>query len=339
MEETIFGRTGLTVSRTGFGGILIQRIPFEQSTALLKHAYEHGITLYDTANIYGTSEERIGIALNHVRDKIVLCTKSFPMDPEKVMENIDNSLKMLKTGYIDVFQIHNPPFVPRPEGDDGLYDCFLKAKAQGKIRYIGITSHRKNIAREAVLSGLYDTLQYPISYISTDEELSLVDLCREHNVGFLAMKGLCGGLLTNAKAAFAFLRQYKNIIPIWGMQKMSELEEFLSYEENPPLLDAAIQSVIKADKAELAGNFCRSCGYCLPCPAGIPISNAARIIFLLGRTVKEQYLTPEWQDSMRKIDDCTNCGHCKEHCPYGLDTPALLKQQQKGYFKILAEEA
>jgi aryl-alcohol dehydrogenase-like predicted oxidoreductase len=337
MQYTILGKTGLTVSRTGFGCIPIQRVSYDESTALLQHAYEHGVTLFDTANAYTTSEDRIGKALHHVRDKIVLCTKSGAQTPDKVMENIENSLRMFKTDYIDVFQLHNPSFVPRPEGKDGLYACALKAKEQGKIRYIGITSHSKDNAKEAVLSGLYDTLQYPLSYLSSDEELALAGLCREHNTGLLAMKGLCGGLISNAKAAFAFLRQYDNVIPIWGIQKMHELDEFLLYENEPPLLDGGLLSAIETDKAELSGNFCRCCGYCLPCPAGIPINNAARITFLIRRMVKEHWVTPEWKKNMRLIDNCTNCGHCKENCPYGLDIPALLKRQQAEYFKIVEE--
>ena len=338
MERTIFGKTGLTVSRTGFGGIPIQRVSFDESTALLRHAYEHGVTLYDTANSYTTSEERIGIALHHVRDKIVICTKSKAISPDEVMKNIENSLRMLQTDHVDVFQAHNPPFIPRPGGEDGVYECMLKAKEQGKIRHIGITSHSLDRARDAVLSGLYDTVQYPLSYISTDKELALIDLCREHNMGVLAMKALCGGLLTNVKAAFAFLRQYGNVVPIWGMQRMSELEEFLAYEKNPPLLDASLLKTVEADKAELSVNFCRSCGYCMPCPSGIQIPTAARITFLLRRSRKERHFTEEWQNNMRHIDNCTGCGHCKAHCPYGIDTPKLLKRQQAEYFEMLAAE-
>jgi aryl-alcohol dehydrogenase-like predicted oxidoreductase len=335
MQQTIFGRTRLTVSRTGFGCIPIQRITYQESTVLLQHAYENGVTLYDTANGYTTSEERIGIAFHHVRNKIVLCTKSGAQTPDKVMENIENSLQMLRTDYIDVFQFHNPASVPRPEGEDELYNCALKAKAQGKIRHIGITAHSKDNAKEAVLSGLYDTLQSPLSYLSSAQELALIELCREYNIGLLAMKGLCGGLIGNAKAAFAFLRQYENVIPIWGMQKISELNEFLLYESEPPVLNGGLKDAIEADKAELSGSFCRCCGYCLPCPVGIPINNAARITFLMRRAVKEHWLSSEWQKNMRLIDDCTGCGRCKEHCPYGLDILALLKSQQEDYFKLL----
>ena len=335
MEHIIFGRTELTASRTGFGCIPIQRISYGESSALLRKAYENGVTLYDTANAYTTSEERIGIALGDVRHKIILCTKSGASNPEAIMKNLENSLKMLKTDYIDVFQVHNPSFVPRPGEENGVYDCLIKAKSQGKINHIGITSHSKDIALEAILSDLYDTLQYPLSYLTAPEELELIERCRERNIGLLAMKGLCGGLLTNIRAAFAFLRQYENAVPIWGIQKISELDEFLSYEENPPLFDGELKKAIESDRLELSGNFCRACGYCLPCPANIPITMAARMTFILGRMVRENFITPEWQENMRRIDDCVNCGHCKNNCPYNLDTPNLLKRQQTEYFESL----
>ena len=332
MEYTTFGRTGLTVSRTGFGCIPIQRIPYEASTALLRHAFEQGVTLYDTANAYTTSEERIGLALGDVRGKIIVCTKSAPSAPETIAANLANSLRMLKTDYIDVYQVHNPPFVPKPGGADGIYDCLLAAKARGAIRFIGITAHNRLVAEEAAVSGLYDTIQYPLSYLSSAEEIDLVLLCQKNNIGYLAMKGLCGGLLTHTRGAFAFLRQYEPVVPIWGMQKMEELNEFLAYENEPPVMDEALKASIETEREELSGSFCRSCGYCLPCPAGIPIPNAARITFLMRRAVRAHFVTEEWQRNMRRIDDCTGCGHCKAHCPYGLDTPKLLKTQQRDYF-------
>jgi predicted aldo/keto reductase-like oxidoreductase len=177
-------------------------------------------------------------------------------------------------------------------------------------------------------------LQYPFSYLSSEDELSLIDLCREKNIGILGMKALCGGIITNAKAAFAFLRRYEELIPIWGIQFMKELEEILSYENNPPVLDAALLEQIEADKKELSGVFCRACGYCLPCPANIPIPMAARMEFLMGRMVAENFKTLEWQENMRRIDDCTNCGHCKANCPYELNVPELLKRQKTAYMKF-----
>ena len=339
MEKIIFGRTGMTVSRTGFGAIPIQRLSYGDSTELLRYAYENGVTLYDTANGYTTSEDRIGTALSHARENICLCTKSGAPTPDKLTQNIENSLRMLRTDHIDVFQFHNPAFVPCPGGDDGLYDRILELKKQGKVRFIGISFHSAGRAAEAVRSDLYDVLQFPLSYLSTDDELQLIGLCREHNVGVLAMKGLSGGLITNARSAFAFLRQFDNVVPIWGIQKISELDDFLECEKNPPVIDDAIKAIIDNDKKQLTGSFCRACGYCLPCEAGIKIPMAARMTLLLRRMIKEDFLTPEWQNNMRGIDDCTGCGNCVSRCPYGLDVPRLLKKQQAGYFETLNAEA
>jgi predicted aldo/keto reductase-like oxidoreductase len=333
MERITFGRTGLAVGRTGFGCIPIQRISYEQSTALLRRAYENGVTVYDTANGYTTSEERLGIAFGGVRDKVVLCTKSGASKPGDLLAHLDNSLTMMRTDYIDVFQFHNPGTVPLPGGADGLYDALLTAKASGKVRFIGISAHKREVAEAAVSSGFYDVLQFPFSYLSTEEEMNLTELCRVHDVGILGMKALCGGILTNAAAAFAFLRGYGNIVPIWGVQEMGELEELLGYENAPPLLDEELQAVIDKDRKELAGHFCRACGYCLPCPAGIPIPMAARMAFLLGRMRRDVLLGEDWQANMRRIDDCVDCGHCKAHCPYELDVPALLRRHGDEYFR------
>ena len=337
MEQIIFGKTGLRVSRTGFGGIPIQRITYDESTAILRRAYDSGINLYDTANFYTTSEDRIGAALSDVRKNIVICTKSGAKDVETLVQHLDNSLAKLRTDYVDVFQFHLPPFVPKRGGDDGLYDAALKAQRAGKIRFIGISCHKRILGIEAAESGLYDVLQFPFSHISTDEEMEVAKVAEKNNVGLLGMKALCGGILTNAKAAFVFLRQYKNIVPIWGIEKLQELEEFIAYENNPPALDDDLRKIIQTDKEELSCEFCRGCGYCLPCPAKIPIPMAIRMKFLLARMFPPMFLTEEWQENMRRIDDCTNCKKCLPCCPYGLDIPRLLKEHQKSFYEILAK--
>ncbi|MCL1845552.1 MAG: aldo/keto reductase [Defluviitaleaceae bacterium] len=332
MEKIIFGKTGLRAGRTGFGAIPIQRISYDESTAILRRAYEAGVNVFDTANGYTTSEDRIGVALGDVREKIILCTKSGAKTSADLIAQLENSLQKMRTNYIDIFQFHNPEFVPHPGGEDGLYDALENAKREGKIRHIGITAHKMHLALEAVESDLYDVLQYPFSYLSSPEELAIAEKAREHNVGVLGMKSLCGGILTNARAAFAFLRQYENIVPIWGIEKMSEIEEILQYEKNPPGLTDELLDEIARDKAALSGSFCRACGYCLPCPANIPIPMAARMEFLLKRMVAENFKTPDWQEQMRRIDDCTNCGHCKANCPYELDVPEVLKRHKVYYF-------
>ena len=185
-------------------------------------------------------------------------------------------------------------------------------------------------------SGLYDTLQFPICHISSPEDLAIIDLCREHNVGLICMKALSGGLLTQARPAFAFLRQFANAVPIWGFQRMCELEEMLELDADPPSLDDELIKIIERDCSELAGDFCRACGYCLPCTAGIPIPMAARMGLSIRRMPAEQFRSDHWREQMGRIRSCTDCGHCRDNCPYGLDTPALLKRMLVEYEAFLA---
>jgi len=218
----------------------------------------------------------------------------------------------------------------------GVYECMLKAKEQGKIRHIGITNHRLQVAKEAIVSGLYDTLQFPFSYLAAEEEIKLVKMCKEANIGFIAMKALAGGLITNSAAAYAYIAQYDNVLPIWGVQRERELDEFLSYIENPPVMNAELAQLIENDRKELLGEFCRGCGYCMPCPAGIEINNCARMSLMIRRAPSDAQLTPQMQEKMMQIEKCLDCGRCKTKCPYHLDTPALLRKNLQDYKEILA---
>ena len=330
------GRTGIIVNKNGFGALPIQRIGKEEAAFLLKKAYDGGIRYFDTARAYSDSEEKIGYALKDVRSHIYIATKTMASTPEKFWEDLETSLRLLQTDYIDVYQLHNPPVCPKPGDETGLYDAMLEAKKQGKIRFIGITNHRIDVAEEAVESGLYDTLQFPFNYLSTERERALAEKCREKDMGFIAMKGLSGGLLTNSAAVYAYMARYENVLPIWGIQKEKELDEFLSYIDQPPVLDETLQKVIDSDIETLAGDFCRGCGYCMPCPVGIEINNCARMSLLLRRSPSAGHLSPEGQAKMKKIEDCLHCGACKSKCPYGLDTPKLLEENYKDYMEVLA---
>ncbi len=331
MELIRFGRTGLKVGRTGFGAIPIQRLGFEEAGAILRRAYEAGVNLFDTARAYSDSEEKIGQALSPVRDKIILATKSGASDKAGLLANLATSLRNMQTDHVDILQLHNPAELPDPNDPNSTYAGLLEAQRKGMVRYLGITCHRLGNATAAAQSGLYDTIQFPLSAISTPEDLSIIELCRQKDLGLLAMKAMCGGLLTNARIAFAFLRQYQNVVPIWGIQKQAELAELLALEAKPPAMDADVRAAIERDRAELAGQFCRACGYCLPCPAEIPIPMAARMKFLLRRMPAENFLSQEWQQKMRRINDCKLCRQCADRCPYELDTPQLLKRMLADY--------
>lgn len=342
MKTVTLGRTGITVSKTGFGALPIQRVSADYAGMLLRKAYHAGVNFFDTARSYSDSEEKIGLALSDVREHIFIATKTPSTTAEGFWKDLETSLRLLKTDYIDVYQFHNPSFCPKPGDGTGLYEAMEEAKNQGKIRHIGITNHRLWVAEEAVRSGLYETLQFPFCYLATDKDIALVNLCKENHVGFICMKGLSGGLITNGAAAYAWQDSFDNTLPIWGVQREAELDEFLSYmaSNTPPSMeDPAIQAVIEKDRAELIGNFCRSCGYCLPCPANINIPQCARMSQLIRRSPSANWLTPEAQAMMMNIENCLECGHCKSKCPYELDTPALLKQNLADYKNILAGKA
>ena len=334
MQTVRLGKTNITVSKNGFGALPIQRVSKDEAIGILRKAYEGGINYFDTARFYTDSEEKIGLALSDVRENIIISTKTMRTDVEGFWRELDESLTLLKTDYIDIYQFHNPPFCPKPGDGTGLYEAMLEAKRLGKIRHIGITSHKLTIAEEAVRSGLYETLQFPFSYLASEKEEALVRLCEEMDVGFICMKALAGGLITRSDAAYAFLANYP-VAPIWGIQRERELDEFLSYNANPPEMTEEIKAYIDRERDELKGDFCRGCGYCMPCPVGIQINNCARMSLMIRRAPIDAQLSKASQAMMKKIEDCIECGQCKSKCPYGLDTPNLLKKNYEDYKTFL----
>lgn len=337
MDKVKLGRTGITVNKNGFGALPIQRTEKKEAVYILQKAFYNGIDYFDTARAYSDSEEKLGAAFKYTRERIIISTKTAASDAEGFRKDLEESLRQLRTDYIDIYQFHNPSFCPRPGDGTGLYEAALSAKEQGKIRHIGITNHRLSVAKEAIESGLYETLQFPFSYLSSDEDLALVAKCKNTGMGFIAMKGLAGGLITDSAAAYAYMAQanFSHVAPIWGIQRENELDEFLSYQDCPPSIDERIMTQIEKDRRQLSGDFCRGCGYCMPCPAGIEINNCARMSLMLRRAPQEGWLSPEWQAKMKKIEDCLHCNQCMKKCPYGLNTPELLKRNYEDYKTFL----
>ncbi len=339
MDTVRLGKTGIVTSKNGFGALPIQRVSDEEAVKIIRRAYDGGITFFDTARAYTDSEHKLGLALKEARGKVFLASKTMSLTREGFWKDLKTTLSELQTDYLDLYQFHNPAVCPKPGDESGIYECMLEAKAQGKIRHIGITNHRLKVAEEAIASGLYDTLQFPFSYLATEQDIALVEACREADMGFLAMKAMSGGLINNSAAAYAYLARYDNVLPIWGVQRMNELEEFLSYMDCPPVLTEELQALIDKDREELQGDFCRGCGYCMPCPMGIEINNCARMSLMIRRAPAQLQLTPAMQEKMRKIKDCIHCNQCMNKCPYHLNTPELLAKNLKDYEEILAGKA
>ncbi len=336
MEHTL-GKTGITTNKVAFGALPIQRVSMPEAVSLLHRALDGGVTFFDTARAYTDSEEKLGEAFHGLRDRLFIATKTGAATPEAFRADLETSLRNLRTDHVDVYQFHNPAFVPRPGDGSGLYECMLEAKKEGKILHIGITNHRIGLAEEIAASGLYETLQYPFSLLASDRDLALAEKVRAAGMGFIAMKALAGGLITNARAACAFLGRYP-VLPIYGVQRPEELEEFLAFVREPPALTEELKAVIAADREQLGGDFCRGCGYCMPCPQGIQINTCARMSLLLRRSPSAMWLAEPGQSMMKQAERCVECGQCAAKCPYGLDTPALLKRNLEDYRRVLAGE-
>ncbi len=338
VQMITLGSTGISVVQNGFGALPLQRVDMDTAVSILRRAYDGGMRFFDTARAYTDSEEKIGNALADVRDNIYIATKSQALDPDRLRRELETSLQTLKTDHVDIYQFHQAKRCFRPGDGTGMYEAMLEFKAAGKVRHIGITAHLVEVAEEAIESGLYETLQFPFSYLSSPREIDLIRKCKEHNMGCIGMKSLAGGLITNAEAAMAFASQFDNLIPIWGVQRMHELEEWLTFMDRDVQMTPEIEAFIEQEKKELAGEFCRGCGYCMPCPVDIKINICARMSQLLRRAPSTKWLNEENQAEMKKIEECLHCYQCATKCPYGLDTPALLEKNLDDYKRVLAGE-
>ncbi len=339
MRQITLGGTGITVPQNAFGALPIQRVGTEEAVRILRAAYDGGMRFFDTARAYTDSEEKLGAAFGDMPDEAVhVSSKTMSRDPERIREELDTTLSNLRRDYLDLYQLHCVDRCYRPGDGTGVYEALLEAKESGRVRHIGVTAHKIGVAEECVDSGLYETMQFPFSYLSGECEVALVERCREAGMGFIAMKGLAGGLIRRSDAAMAFIRQFDNVLPIWGIQRASELEEWLSFFDEAPDMTPELEAFVESERRELAGDFCRGCGYCMPCPQGIVINSCARMSLMIRRAPSESWLSEEWQREMAKIETCVECRQCASRCPYELDTPALLRRNLEDYRKVLAGE-
>ena len=335
MKNIVLGNTGIVTPQNAFGALPVQRVDMATAVKLLRKAYDGGMTFFDTARAYSDSDEKLGEAFDGMRDKIYIASKTQAKTPEVFWQHLETTLKNLRTDYLDIYQLHCASQCYKPGDGTGMYEAMLEAKKQGKIRHIGITAHLIGVAEEIVESDLYETLQFPFSYLANEREIALVEATEKAGMGFIAMKGLAGGLLTDSNACMAFMSQY-NALPIWGIQREEELDEWLSFFEKDVVMTDEIKAFIEEERKSLMGDFCRGCGYCMPCTVGIQINNCARMSQLIRRSPSKNFLSEEWQQNMLKIDECVDCGLCKSKCPYGLDTPNLLRKNLADYKEILA---
>ena len=275
MEKIRLGKTNMMVTRLGFGAIPIQRLSDQDAMAVISRCLELGITYLDTANGYTTSEERIGKVISRQREKVIIATKSLARTRESIAKHLELSLKRLNTDYIDLYQLHNVSdasslkTILDPDGPRAIVE---EAKKAGRVKHIGVTSHTMDIAKQLVESDLFETIMFPFNFMTDEATHELLPLVRAHDMGFIAMKPLSGGMITNATLSFKYLWQFPDIVTIPGIEKVQEIEEIIRIVNGPLEMTSAEQEEMVRLKEELGDRFCRRCEYCQPCTQEIPIS-------------------------------------------------------------------
>jgi predicted aldo/keto reductase-like oxidoreductase len=335
MRHFELGKTGMMISEVGFGGIPIIRLDTDAAVRVLRRAFERGITFYDTANAYRDSEAKIGQAFQGMRDKVVIATKTIRRDAAAATEQLENSLRMLRTDYIDLFQLHQIAHEKEWQAvtaPGGALEAVVKAKLAGKVRHIGVTSHSLEMAVKLVKTGLFSTIQFPFNFIESDASTELFPLARDLRVGILVMKPFAGGVIDNADIVFKFLRQHPYAVPIPGYDSEQSVDDVVARYSRPNIVTEHDLALMDEYRNKLGKAFCRRCEYCQPCPKEVKITMAMGYpIFVsrMGPKVAMEFA----RIPMESITQCEECGKCIQHCPYDLPIPEILKRNYALYVK------
>ncbi len=342
MKKIRLGKTGLMVTRLGFGGIPIQRCTEAEAIAVVHKCLDLGVNFLDTANGYSTSEERIGKALKgRKRQAVYIATKTGARNPKEINEHLELSLKRLQTDYIDLYQFHqvgNPAAMEQVlDPESGLYAAFENAKKAGKIRHIGVTSHQMDVAKKLVATGRFETMMFPFNFVTSEPADGLLPLCRQQDVGFIVMKPMAGGMLEDPVVAFKYLLQFPDMVVIPGIEKPGEIEEIAAIFAGPPAMTAAEKARMESLKAELGTRFCRRCDYCQPCEQEVPISLLMTFPSFVKRLPPDWYLRGGFMPTlMEKATNCIECGECETRCPYDLPIREMIKESYNLYEQVKA---
>ncbi len=338
MKKIRLGKTELQVSELGFGGIPIIPLGFDDAVDMVRYSFDKGINFFDTANMYGDSEKKIGAALESVRDKVVIATKTLARDAEGAAGHIEFSLQNLNTSYLDLFQFHNiaeDAELKQILSPEGAMTAVQAAKSSGKIRHIGFSSHNIDTAVRVCQTGLFSTIQFPFNFIEKEPLDELFRVAGEKDMGIIAMKPLGGGLLESAGLCFRFLQQYPYVIPIPGLSSREELDEIIELYESPRALNEEDLKEIDRIRNDLGKNFCHRCRYCLPCEQDVRITDIM-MFRPMARRLEAALAIAFTKDAMESTDNCTECEECLPKCPYNLPIPEVIKEQRRYYDEAVA---
>ena len=332
------GQSGLKVTELGCGGIPIMRAPFEEAKVILRRCFELGIRFFDTAHVYSDSEEKMGAALQPFRSRVILATKVWAKTAGDAEKELAMSFGRLRTEKIDLIQCHNvsnQEDLDRVLGPGGAYEVLARAKAEGRVRAIGFSSHNPDVAVKAIESGKFVTVQFPFNFIENDPEERVFPVARERGMGLIAMKPLGGGLLERADLCFRYLQQYGDVVPIPGVQAIKEIEEIVGYYDERKPLSRADRDEMQRIRSALGSRFCHRCEYCMPCEQGVQIPKVLLVNSQVLRFSPGQ-LAVMSKEAVSSAEQCVECGECVERCPYDLPIPEMLKENVETFRTFLA---
>ena len=334
MEKIRLGKTNLTVSRIGFGGIPLQTPPEEKAVTIVKNCLDLGVNFFDTSRVYTNSEERIGKALSNRREEAIIATKTVSRTVEKISVDLEESLKNLQTSYVDLYQFHN---VSTDEdlkaviAPGGPLEFVRQVQEEGRVRHIGITSHRLEVAKAAVETGCFETIMIALNFVNTEAADQLLEMAQQSDIGVIIMKPMAGGMLENPVLAFKYLMQFPDILLLVGIAKEGEMEENIQILQKREPINEDDQCEMDRIRGELGTGFCRMCNYCQPCPQQIMISAIMYTKVALARFDPERIFKGEWDKFMEKVPDCIDCGECEDRCPYNLPIRERIKEAANIY--------
>jgi predicted aldo/keto reductase-like oxidoreductase len=334
METVRLGKTEMVVSKVGCGGVPLQRASEDEAVAIIRRCIDLGVTFFDTAAEYSNGEGRIGKAISGRREGLFLSTKTDYGTRQTVENNLKKSLKQLGFASIDLYQFHGiNDFDTYTKVIDpaGPIAVIQEAKRAGLVKHIGISSHSMDIAKEAVKSGLFETIMFPFNFVVCEAADELLPLTRKHDVGFIAMKPLAGGMLQNITIAFKYLLQFPDVVSIPGVQRVQEIEEIVQVSNGPWQMTEAEQREMQRLREELGTRLCRRCNYCLPCPEEVPISLIMDITSMLKNMPPQSIFSGSIASEMEKAAACNKCGECEERCTYGLPVMELIEEHASVY--------
>jgi uncharacterized protein len=333
VQKISLGKTGMLVSRIGFGGIPIQGVTEEEAIAVVRRTLDLGVNYIDTANAYGTSQERIGKALAGLQPKPFLAIKSFARDSDGVKIHLADSLKKLGVESVDLFQFHSVPSFKELDAilaPGGAMAGIQEAKKLGQVRHIGISTHQIDVAKKILKSGRFETLMYPFNFIMNEAAEELLPLARENGVGFIAIKALAGGRLKNVNIDFKYLFQFPDILVLPGIARIKEIEEIVKLLEKPQMTPVEKKEMLEI-REKIGSRFCRHCDYCMPCPKNIPVSMVLDFEAIAEAFPPEMLYAGRFDEPLAKASECDGCGECEKKCRYHVPVKDLLAEYVASY--------